>query len=151
VHGNLDGLHPLRISYLFLIEHVIVEYCVMLAKMGAALTKEEVVMQLTNDLIRDTVHAKKLKSYKLSRKLAYDEDNLVGKGWCRGFLKRNSDLIRTHVAKSRIVNNTPGVWCNYNNFFQLHDDIYAWMVEAGVAIKLDEELMLDKEGNIVDD
>jgi hypothetical protein len=74
MHGNLDGLHPLCISPLFLIEHVIVEYCVMLAKMGSALTKEE-VMQLTNDLIRDTVHAKKPKAYKLSRNLTYNEDN----------------------------------------------------------------------------
>jgi hypothetical protein len=58
--GNLDGVHPLLISPLFLVENVIVEYCILLARVGSALTKEE-VMKLANDLIKDTVHAKKLK------------------------------------------------------------------------------------------
>jgi hypothetical protein len=31
----------------------------------------------------------------------------------------------------------------------MYDDVYDRMVEAGVATKLDEEVMLDKEGNIV--
>jgi hypothetical protein len=39
MHGNLDGLHSLRISPLFFIKHVIVEYCVMLAKNGICLDK----------------------------------------------------------------------------------------------------------------
>jgi hypothetical protein len=78
--GNLDGVHPLHISPLFLI----VEYCIRLARMGSALTKEE-VMQLANDLIKDTVHAKKLKEYKLNRGLSYNKDNLVGDAWYCGF------------------------------------------------------------------
>jgi hypothetical protein len=80
LRGNLDGQHPLCISPLFLIEHVTIEYCVLLAQMGFTLTKDE-VMQLANDLIRDTVHEKKLKEYKLNRGLTYNNDNLVGEGW----------------------------------------------------------------------
>jgi hypothetical protein len=33
----------------------------------------------------------------------------------------------------------------------MYDEVYKRMVEAGVAIKLDEEVMLDKDGSIVED
>jgi hypothetical protein len=108
IKGNLDCAHPLCISPLFLIENVIVEYCILLARMGSALTKEE-VMQLTNDLIKDTVHVKKLKAYKISRNLTYDEDNLVGEGWYHGFLKQNKDDIRTKCCKVQDCKQHTGV------------------------------------------
>jgi hypothetical protein len=34
--GNLDGVHPFHISPLFLIENVIVEYCILFARMVSA-------------------------------------------------------------------------------------------------------------------
>jgi phage gp36-like protein len=50
------------------------------------------------------------------------------------------------VGKYKIVTSS---WFTYNNFFQMYNDVYERMVKAGVAKRLDEEVMLDKEGNIV--
>jgi hypothetical protein len=33
----------------------------------------------------------------------------------------------------------------------MYDEVYKRMVEAGVVIKLDKEVMVDKDGNIVED
>jgi hypothetical protein len=40
--GNLNGINLVHLSPLFLIEEVIIKYCILLAKIGSALTKEEV-------------------------------------------------------------------------------------------------------------
>jgi hypothetical protein len=63
------------------------------------------------------------------------------------FLKRNKDVVRTKRCK--VQDCKRHTWCTYSNFSQMYDDVYDRMVEAGVAIKLDEEAMLNKEGNIV--
>jgi hypothetical protein len=83
----------------------------------------------------------------LNRGITYDEDNLVGEGWYQGFMKRKSDVVRTKQCKVQDCKRY--TWCTYNNFFQMYNDVYKRMVEAGVAKRLDEEVMLDKEGNIV--
>jgi hypothetical protein len=142
--GNLECTHPLRISLLFLIGHVIVEYYILLSRMGSALLKD--VMELTNDLIKGTIHARKLKAYSSKRGLTYDEDNLVGEGWYRGILKQNAEFIKIQWCK--VQDCKRHTYCTYNNISLMYDYVYDRMVEAGVANKLDEPVMLDKDGNI---
>jgi hypothetical protein len=39
-------------------------------------------------------------------------------------------------------------WCTQENFLNMYNTVYEAMVEARVAIKFDEEVMLDRNGNI---
>jgi hypothetical protein len=106
-------------------------------------------MQLMNYLIGDTVHANKLKAYKLKRGLTYNEDNLDGEGWYCGFMNRNSDLIKMKCCT--VQDSKRHTYCTFDNIFQMYDDVYKRMVESSVAKELDHEVMLDKDGNIVAD
>lgn len=42
-------------------------------------------------------------------------------------------------------------WCTEENIKTMYEDVYKEMVEAGVAIELDQEVMLDINGNIVEE
>jgi hypothetical protein len=41
-------------------------------------------------------------------------------------------------------------WCTYQNFSNIYDSVYETMCLAKVAIKLDDEVMYDFDGNVVD-
>jgi len=40
-------------------------------------------------------------------------------------------------------------WATYENFAQMYDDVYRGMVKSGIAIELEEEVWVNKEGKIV--
>ena len=41
-------------------------------------------------------------------------------------------------------------WCTYRTFKEMYDDLYEQMVETGIAVKLDQAVLRNKEGQIVD-
>lgn len=142
--NNLSGKSSSRTSPLEDIEGVLVDFCIRLAKMGQGLTKEEVI-ELAEDLIKETEHEKKLTYFKSIRHL---ESKGIGSGWYKGFLHRHKGLIKTR--KSRIQDSNRSTWCTYNNFSTMYDEVYEMMVKAGVAEELPEEVMMDINGNIVE-
>ena len=74
---------------------------------------------------------------------------LLGTRLYNGFMKRYSDLLRRGRLRHKEVKRSS--WCTKEHFKNMYDAIYEKMVEANVAKKLDEEVMLDIDGNIVDD
>ena len=70
---------------------------------------------------------------------------LLGKKWYRGFFKRNSHLLERKAALKFAKDRSE--WWVYQNFEQMHDEVYEAMEKAGAARKLDEPMWVDKEGN----
>ena len=124
------------------IEHIIVDSCVRLAEIGCALTKYEVI-SLTEEIIKGTEHEKQLLDYKRKRKIK--SKSVIGKKWYNGFMKRNEQNIKRGRCKIRDQKRL--TWCTMDNFQCMYDSVYDKMVAAGVAEKVDHDLMYDKDGN----
>jgi hypothetical protein len=41
-------------------------------------------------------------------------------------------------------------WCKQENFLAMYNNVYGKFAEKGIAKELDEEVMLDKTGNITE-
>jgi hypothetical protein len=80
--------------------------------------------------------------------LEKDGNSILRRRWYEGFLKRYSDkILRGTGAVSNIKRHT---WCTYQNFCDVYDCIYDAMCLAKVAVELEERVMYDIDGNIVD-
>jgi hypothetical protein len=66
--NNLTGFAHQKVSPLDAMEPLLVEWCIKMAKIGQALTKEN-VMDLATELIEGTEHANKLEEFKKKRNL----------------------------------------------------------------------------------
>lgn len=117
--------------------------------MGAALTKDQ-VLGLVNSFIDGTEERENMIKYKSKRKLYcnFRDTAVVGEGWYQGFMKRHNDKIIR--KQGRIKDIKRHTWCVYERFQTMYDSIYSQMVKSNVAKELENEVLLDKEGNIVD-
>jgi hypothetical protein len=140
--NNPTGTASQKISPLAKVEPLICEFCIQLARIGEALTKYE-IFELADDLIRGSVHAEAYIKYCERRYIIKDWDRtIVGESWYRGFMLRNENKLKR--AKCKVIDNNRRTYCTYENFSNMYDAVYENMVDAGVAIKLDHEVMFDK-------
>jgi hypothetical protein len=144
--NNASGQQPQKITPLWQVESMIVDVLCRLSKMGESMTKSE-VMDLADSLIIDTVHADRLIEFCLKRNIHKNisSNKLVGDRWYSNFLNRHSDELR--CGRCKIQDTNRQTWCTKENFMNMYSCVYESMVEAGVAVKLDEEVMMDREGN----
>ena len=142
---NFDGTAHQRKSPLEEIERVVVDACIKLAEIGNALTKYAVI-SLMEEIIEGTEYEQHLLDYKTKRKIT---SKIIGKGWYGGFIKRNASKIKRGRCKVRDQKRL--TWCTKENFQCMYDSVYERMVSAGVAEKLDHEIMFDKNGDEVSD
>ena len=144
--GNVTGVALQRKSPLKAIEPLIVEHVVRLGEIGSALTGEE-IMALTSEIIKGTEYETELLEYKQKRNI--QSNYLVGKAWYHGFIKRNQEKIKRVRCKVRDQKRL--TWCTLDNFQNMYDSVYDKMVLAGVAEKVHNQLMYDKNGNETED
>ena len=111
--------------------------------MGKSLNKQ-LVTELARDMIKDTEIAA---NYAKHIGKPMTSTITPGDSWYKNFMKRNSDKIKT--SKENIMDVNRKTYCTKENFANMYDRVYHHMTEAGVAIKLDEEIMLDKDGKQV--
>jgi hypothetical protein len=64
-------------------------------------------------------------------------------------MRRNNTILKRCKGRVRDVNRHN--WCTYDNFSLMYDNVYDAMVEAKVAVKLDQPVVFDKYGNEVSD
>jgi hypothetical protein len=144
--NNLMGIPHQKTSPIEEIEPLLVEWCVKMAKIGHALTRRD-VMELATELIEGTKFADELVKFKESRNIQtinkYERSQLKN-GWYRGFMRRNGDQLKRRKCKIKDVNRH--TWCTYENFSNMYDGVYAAMVEAGVATKVEQEIMYNVRG-----
>jgi hypothetical protein len=119
-----------------------------LAKIGEAQSKEGVI-GLMSEMIAGTEYEKRLLDFKNKRKIAINNENQVlGKAWYNGFMKRNKEKLKR--GKCKIKDIKRNTWVTYENFSNMYDCVYDSMVEAGIAEKVEEELLFDRHGVEVD-
>jgi hypothetical protein len=132
------------------VEDDIVNFLTLLAKLGSPISCGQGV-HIINDLIRGTVYQEQLIEYKKKQGIVQSEDKLgmIGHNYWYAFLERNKDKLET--KKGRKFELDRSKWTKYRNFKKMYDDIEDDMVDAGVAIRLDEPVWMDKEGNRVEE
>ena len=87
-------------SLLLEIEGIVVKFLVQRAKMNKPLTSTE-ALSFINSLIKDSDIVLKIIAFREQRKVfngrdvAEDKKFILGKGYYRGFLKRNKHLLKT--------------------------------------------------------
>jgi hypothetical protein len=136
--GNLTAYNPTETPPIAEIEPILCDICIRLGKMGQPLTKGTVI-ELANSLISKTKYQEKLQAAKKLRRLE-DEGNL-GAAWYRGFMSRHQSLLTTKGTVIKDIKRR--TWVTRENFENMYENIYATMVEAGVAEELTEPIQYE--------
>jgi hypothetical protein len=145
--NNPSGASAQRTSPLWEVEDLIVDACIRLARMGESLTKFE-VMDLADEIIADTESEARLIEFCKLRQIDKDVSNgkIVGDRWYSNFMRRHKENLKR--GRCKIQDSNRLTWCTTENFQNMYDSVYEAMVDAKVAIKFDEEEMMDRDGNI---
>ena len=104
-----------------------------------------------NSLVKETEIEVELNNCKLSNTNVEGitkVDGRIGRGFCRGFLNRNSHMI-FQKSGTKFELNRPN-WSTHSNFFDVCDDISSEISEAGAAIDHDEPVWMSYLGTIID-
>jgi hypothetical protein len=64
-------------------------------------------------------------------------------------MRRHGDKIKSKPCWIQDQNRR--TWCTTENFTNMYNSVYEAIVEFGAAINLDEEVMLDYNGNVTTD
>ena len=129
------------------LEPLLIDYCVKLSDIGQPLTKSN-VMALVESMIDDQELEKKVITWKKKHSSYKEGQPLVGNGWYQHFVCRNNDKLRRTKVLVRDVNRQS--WVTYGNFETMYECVYDRMVQAGIAVKLKENVWCNREGSIVD-
>ena len=138
-----------------MVEPIIVDYCILLANMGAPLSREQVIL-LADSSIYGAEHRQKLIDFKSKRHLVKRDSvsndsasSIIGSSWYAGFMRRNNSKI---VSKLGVIKDIKRhTWCVYETFECMYKNVYEKLVEANIAAKLDEPVLFDINGSIVTD
>jgi hypothetical protein len=111
-----------------------VEWCLKMARVGMALTKNNVI-ELATDLISGTDASVCLEDFKQKRNLTTrdGEKIVVGRQWYNGFIQRNREQLK--IGKCKVKDQKRRTWFTYEHFSNMYDGVYDVMVKSKVAIK----------------
>jgi hypothetical protein len=147
--NNLTGQAHQKTSPLHFIEPFIVQWCLAMAKCGSALNRQHVI-DLACDLIKGTKAEQDMIEFKRQRGfIVKEEDRLLGVTWYQSFMRRHSDTLRRGRCVPKDVNRH--TWCTKEHFSDVYDHVYDELVTAGIAEKLEEEVMYNKNGELTTD
>ncbi len=104
-----------------------------------------------NSLIDGTNFQKDVVEFQMARQLGWEafEYGEIGKGWWRGFLRRNGHRIVTQRGEKFAVDRSN--WTTLDNISQMYDIIYDEMIDAKIAKKMEVQIFMDQYGNEVDE
>ena len=132
-----------QVTPLMRIEPVVVEIILQMARIRQCLCPSK-GLELVNSLIKGTPLQEELVQWK-SRNTPNDTGT-VGVGYWRNFLKRHKTSIVSKRGQKYELNRQN--WTTYANFVNMYTHTMSEMVDAGVAIKLDKPVWMDRLGNI---
>ncbi len=104
-----------------------------------------------NSMIENTHTQQKLIDFHQSRRLGTEffEEGKVTSGWWRGFLRCHEDRLVTKQSKKIALNRSN--WTTLPNLKQMYEVIYDEMVDANVAVTLQNPIFTDINGKLEDD
>jgi hypothetical protein len=120
------------------------------------LNKDQII-SLAKDVIHRTSIADDLAKFKTARKIKdiyhHSSNNqqrvIVGDGWYNNFMKRNKDKIKRQRLK--VKDRQRLTYCTYPNFKIMYETVYEDMVKCGIAKKLERDVLVNLDGEIVTD
>jgi hypothetical protein len=142
--GALTTHHRAK-SPLDKVEEALVQICIQMGKICQPLSCTEAIA-LMNDMVENTKTKQKLIEFHDSRKLGtYGfEKGQVTTGWWRGFLRRRKDKLVTKRGEKIALNRSD--WATLPNIWQMYKVIYNEMVDANVAVALENSIFTDING-----
>ena len=117
------------------------------AKLHAAMNVTQTIA-LANELIRGQPVEKAFIEFKKNCGLPTSETDVLGLAWWKGFKQRNPDIslkVGLKFERNRQAHLT------YDAFKLMCDNIESGLIESGNAVKYETPVLMDKEGNIVND
>ena len=129
------------------LEPVLVELCIQLGCARQPLKCKNFI-PLANSLIKGALTEKEIIQFKAhySHGDKNAESAQLGKGYYRGFMKRNEHRLMSKRGVKFASNRSE--WSTYQNFRIMYDGVYDEMVAAGVAEHLNEKVWMDIDGNL---
>ena len=135
-----------HISPLEKIESTVISIIIHMARIRQSLSPSD-GLKLVNSLIKDTQLQKELVQWK--KKYSNNSTPTVGHGYWTRFMKRNRDKIVSKRGQRYELNRQK--WTTYANFVHMYNHCINEMVDAGVAVELDEPIWMDRSGNECDE
>jgi hypothetical protein len=127
------------------VEKVIAETVLAMQQIRQPLSVSETI-EYANSLIKGSEFEEQINKFKLQRQIPLDP-NPLGIGWWRGFSKRYKEILVTKKGEKFAKNRSD--WSTERNIRQMYDEIYNNMVEAGIAVRLDDKLWMNSSSNTV--
>jgi hypothetical protein len=128
------------------IEPYIVSIIIQLSNMRIPITVSQ-GLQLCNSIIKGTKYKEVVNQFK--SKTCRSVTAELGRGYWRGFLKRNKHLISS--KKGVKFDTKRAEWCTYLNMKEMYDEVYTSLVNCGLAVKHDTPMWRNNEGEVVNE
>jgi hypothetical protein len=148
---NVTGFNKTNTSPLYAIEPIIVSIILEQARHAETMGKTQVI-ELARSMSKGTIHAKQYNDHlKVERPPSMkleDEVANIGEKWYRGFKKRHAAHLKR--GKNKTSDSKRSTYVTKDNFQSMYDDVYDTLQDAGVAKKINNPVMLDGNGNMVD-
>ena len=121
-----------------------------LSKMRVLITCQQ-GLELANSLVSGKSIMENIVLWRQKHCISFREDPTLskplGSGYWRGFMSRN--WLHVKAKKGVKFDGKRADWCTLRNFEQMYRDAYEEMAKMGIAEKLDEEVWLNKSGDVV--
>jgi hypothetical protein len=137
--GNTGNSSPMET-----IEPYIVSIIIQLSNMCIPITVLQ-GLQLCNSIIMGTKFKEQVDVFK--RRMCRSATPVLGRGYWRGFLKRNKHLISSKKAVK--FDTKRAEWCTYLNMKEMYNEVYPSLVDSGLAIKHDVPVWRNDAGEVV--
>ena len=136
-HGAKSSLEEVEVA--------LIEICIQMGRIGQPLSCSEAIT-LMNDMIENTNTKQKLIEFQQSRKLGtYGfEKGRVTTGCWRGFLRPHKDKLVTKRGENFALNRHN--WTTLPNIKQMYEVIYDEMVDACIAVSLQNPIFTGING-----
>jgi hypothetical protein len=115
------------------LEPLIVQQCCKMPQIAMSMNCANVI-DIVNDMIQGTDFEKSF----LNTKKRYNK-----------FMKRHKATLKRGCCKSRDINWYN--WCTMESFASMYKGVYSGMVNAGIAVELENEILYDNFGEITTD
>jgi hypothetical protein len=102
-----------------------------------------------NELIKGTKIEADIIAQRIKDRCYDPSKPLLGKGWWRGFKRRNEAVVKSCVGKKYARNRSEH--CTYDAIFQMYVRSFNAFVEPGNARRLPEPQHVDRDDNVVED
>jgi hypothetical protein len=141
-----SGLPIGRLSPLRGIEETLIQFLIILGKIGSPVSKGQGI-RLVNELIEGTVHQKRLIEYKKQKNFNPSNEELgqIGEKYWYRFLHKYEHRIVS--KKGRRFELDRSKWTRYKNFKDMYENVEEEMISAGIAERLNTPIYMDAKGN----